>query len=305
MNIAVLMTTYNGEKYLKAQIESIMNQKVNDSVDLIVRDDGSTDGTLKILEEYSRQGKLKYSAGKNLGTAKGFIGLLRDNPGYDFYAFSDQDDVWNEDKLHRGIEAIMQCSCPALYCSNAALVYSDLTKIGRNVHRNKPTYNLLSILCLASCAQGCTSVFNRQLAEIVQSHCVPEVFIMHDTLLTCLCALVDGKIIYDHEPSMQYRMHGNNVYGMVTAKQSIRCVIRSRLAEILQKEKISMYMQAQNLLDTYSDLICEENIKMCKAVIASEKSIIARIKLVFDGNLRHDTLNKTITKKLKILAGND
>ena len=305
MNIAVLMTTYNGEKYLESQIESIIAQKINADVALIVRDDGSTDRTLDILGEYAKKGVLRYSAGENLGAAKGFITLVQENPGYDFYAFADQDDVWNEDKLQKGMDAIEQYSGPALYCSNATLVHSDLTPIGRDVHRLKPTYNLVSILCLASCAQGCTSVFNKELAEVIRSHRIPEVYIMHDSLVTCLCALIDGKIVYDHEPTMQYRMHSNNVFGMVTAKQSVWRVVRSRVAEIMQKEKISMYTQAQNLLDTYSDLISDDNKRICRVVIGAENSLVDRCNLIFARDLKHDTFNKTITKKLKILFGND
>lgn len=305
MRLAVLMSTYNGEKYLQEQIESILQQKVDIPFDLIVRDDGSTDGTIQILESYRAKGDLTYYTGENLGAAKGFIHLLRDNPGYDFYAFSDQDDVWYPDKLNKGLRAIAQISAPALYCTNAELVDSDLQSIGRNTHRVKPTYNLVSILCLASCAQGCTSVFNNELAQVIQKHNVPNVFIMHDSLLTCLAALIGGTIIYDHVPSIKYRMHGSNVFGMVTAKQSLVRVLQSRFKEITTKKKISMYTQATNILDTYKDFICEENQALCQTVIRSERSFSARLRLVFDKNLRHDTANKTITKKLQILLGND
>jgi rhamnosyltransferase len=305
MKVAVLMTTYNGANYLEAQIDSILNQKLNADVDLIVRDDGSTDETLRLLAEYSAAGKLKYSAGGNLGAAKGFFKLLWDNPGYDYYAFSDQDDVWFEDKLQRGIRAIEAKSGPALYCSNAALVYSDLTAIGRNVHRNDPTYNLISVLCLLSSAQGCTSVFNRELAAIVQKNEFPKELHMHDTFLTCLCASVDGTIVYDREPSMQYRMHGNNVYGMATAKQGLWRVLRSRLREITHRDKLSMYTQTRALLETYGDFISNDNQKVCRKVIAAEKSMIARISLVMNTKLKHGSRNYTLTKKLKILFGSN
>jgi rhamnosyltransferase len=231
--------------------------------------------------------------------------LLRENPGYDFYAYADQDDVWHTDKLQKGLDAIAGESGPALYCTNTALVDAQLQPIGRNTHREIPTYNLVSILCLASCAQGCTSVFNKELAQVVQKHEIPETFIMHDSLLTCLCALLDGKIIYDHAPSMKYRMHGSNVFGMVTAKQSLLRVIQNRVKEITTKKKIGMYAQTNSILATYGDRISEENKALCKTVIRSEKSLAARLRLVCNKGLKHDTLNKTVTKKLKILLGND
>lgn len=230
--------------------------------------------------------------------------MLRDNPEYDYYAFSDQDDIWNEDKLQRGIRAISEINDPALYCTNCELVDSNLNDIGRNTHRKKPHYTLESVLCLASCAQGCTSVFNKELASIIQDNDMPDVFIMHDSLLTCLCALIDGKIIYDDIPSMKYRMHDNNVFGMVSAKQNKFNVIRNRLNEITKKRKISMCDQAVSLLKVYRKYISLKNQDICRLVIDSKTSIKARIKLVFNNNLQHDTLNKTITKKLEILFGN-
>ena len=305
MKLAILMATYNGEKYLEAQLESILNQELDMPFDLIVRDDGSKDSTVQILEAYQKKGLLTYYTGENLGAAKSFIHLLRNAPGYDYYAYADQDDVWHKDKLSKGLKAIADIEGPALYCTNTALVNSDLESLGRNTHREKPTYNLVSMLCLASCAQGCTSVFNNALAKVVQEHEVPNVFIMHDSLLTCLCALIDGAVIYDHIPSMQYRMHGSNVFGMTTAKQGVLRVIRSRFKEITTKPKVSMYTQARNILTTYTDLIPAENQAICNTVIRSEKSLGARLRLVFDKNLKHDTVNKTITKKLQILLGND
>lgn len=299
------MATYNGEKYLQAQLDSILQQETDMPFDLIVRDDGSTDATRELLEQYREKGLLTYYAGENLGAARSFLQLLQSHPDYDYYAYADQDDVWNPDKLAKGLQAIFAEKGPALYCTNTALVDDRLQSLGRNTHRALPTYNLVSILCLASCAQGCTSVFNKALAQVLQGHPVPDTFIMHDSLLTCLCGLIDGKIVYDHTPSMRYRMHGANVFGMVTAKQSLARVIRSRIREITTKPKVSMYAQANSILNTYGDVIPQNNKALCKTVIRAERSLWARLQLVFNKNLKHDTLNKTVTKKLQILFGND
>ncbi|MBO5671257.1 MAG: glycosyltransferase family 2 protein [Clostridia bacterium] len=305
MKLAILMATYNGERFLREQIESILCQETDVPFDLIVRDDGSTDGTLAILEEYQAAGKLTYYAGKNAGAARGFIGLLRDHPGYALYAFADQDDVWNAGKVQKGIDAVRDAAEPTLYCTNAALVDAAMQSLGRNTHRERPTYNLVSMLCLASCAQGCTSVFNEALARVIREYPVPDVFIMHDSLLTCVCALIGGRVIYDHEPSMQYRMHGSNVFGMSTAKQGVMQVIKSRIKEITTPQKISMYAQAKSILQTYGEEIPAENRAVCETVIRSEKSLGARLRLVCSKDLKHDTTNKTLTKKLTILLGND
>ena len=305
MKIAILMSTYNGEKYLEEQISSILNQKTELEINLIVRDDGSTDNTISILEKYKKERLLSYSKEENVGAAKSFIKLLMDNKNYDFYAFADQDDYWDCDKIQKGYEAIKIFDKPALYCSNSKMVDADLNEIGRCVHREIPTYTKESILCLASCAQGCTTVFNNELAQIIQNNPMPNQFIMHDSLLTCLCALINGTIIYDDNPSMLYRIHGKNVFGMATRKQGIVKVLKSRFNEIVSKNNIGMIEQLQSIIYVYSKYIPIDNIKLSNNIIKCKKSILHRIKLIFNPKLKCDTLNKTITKKMAILLGNN
>lgn len=305
MNIAVLLSAYNGEKFIEEQIESILAQEVDAQLQIIVRDDGSTDRTEQILKNYAEKGQLQYYKGKNIGAARSFISLLRDTVGYDFYAFADQDDVWYPKKLQNALDAIMHVSGPVLYCSNSELVDEKLNFLGRYTYRKLPSFSLVSVLCLASSAQGSTSVFNEALARAVRENEIPETFVMHDTMLTCLCKLIDGVVIYDERPSMKYRMHGGNVFGIVSSRQGVIKVIRERIREATQKKTIGMYEQTESLLRTYANIIPEDNKSICETVINSKNSILARLKLVFDKNLRHVTLNKTITKKLEILLGND
>ena len=101
--VCVLMSTYNGEKYLKEQIDSILKQK-GVKVNLLVRDDGSTDNTLSLLEEYKKKGLLDYCCGSNMKPARSFMELLSIAPDSDYYAFSDQDDYWEHDKLFNAVK---------------------------------------------------------------------------------------------------------------------------------------------------------------------------------------------------------
>ena len=133
---------------------------------------------------------------------------------------------------------------------------------------------------------------------------MPDTFIMHDSLITCLCALIGGTIIYDEIPSMKYRMHDDNIFGMVSAKQNVLNVIKDRISEITKKRTISMYDQAECLLKVYKKYIDSNNQDICRIVIDSKVSLKARLKLIFNKKLQHTTLNKTITKKLEILFGN-
>lgn len=305
MKLAVLMSTYNGENFLREQIESILNQKTDVDLTLLIRDDGSTDNTVNILKEYEKNNRVKVVLGKNIGPAKSFISLLKENTDFDYYAFSDQDDVWNNDKIQKGIYSIIDVHGPALYFSNSELVNSDLKSMGRNTFRhNLYDFSLLSFLCLANCAQGCTSVFNKDLAKIIQDSRTPETFKMHDSLLSCVCTLFNGKVFYDNESSMKYRMHEKNVDGVLSVKGNIFNIIRNRFNLIFRKKKVSMYEQTKSLLDVYKDVMPKENIKTCDLVISSRYSFTSRLKLIMSRKLVSTSLNLTITKKLEILFGN-
>ena len=127
-NILVLMSTYNGEKYLKEQIDSILAQK-NVEVTIRVRDDGSTDGTIRILEEYQKCGKLNWYSSTNMGPAKSFLDLVYNAPlKYDYYAFCDQDDYWKEDKLYKAIERLEH------FDDKPALYHCELEIVDENSH---------------------------------------------------------------------------------------------------------------------------------------------------------------------------
>ena len=103
-NVLVILSTYNGEKYLREQIESVLKQE-NVKISILVRDDGSTDNTCNILEEYEKKGLLRWYTGKNLKPAKSFIDLIfHATNDFDYYAFCDQDDFWYFKKIYSAIE---------------------------------------------------------------------------------------------------------------------------------------------------------------------------------------------------------
>ena len=107
-NVTVLMSTYNGETYLKEQIDSILAQE-GIRVKLLVRDDGSKDSTQQILDDYSKRGLLEWYKGENLKSARSFMNLVDTvSLDADYYAFSDQDDFWEKDKLSRAIDMLNQ-----------------------------------------------------------------------------------------------------------------------------------------------------------------------------------------------------
>ena len=124
--VLVLMSTYNGQMYLKEQLVSIYAQKGVDCT-LLVRDDGSSDCTKQILAEEEKNGNLRWYEGRNVGPARSFWDLLLNAPKCEWYAFSDQDDVWHEDKLKAALEQFGNCvDRPALYFGQTQLVDENL-----------------------------------------------------------------------------------------------------------------------------------------------------------------------------------
>lgn len=125
--VMVLLSTYNGEKYLKEQIDSVLSQK-NVNVNILVRDDGSYDETKTILQKYQDEGKLKWYTGNNLKATYSFLDLLHNTPKADYYAFCDQDDVWNENKLIMAINKLENLPKykPALYTGRLNITDSEL-----------------------------------------------------------------------------------------------------------------------------------------------------------------------------------
>ena len=204
----VLMSTYNGEKYLEEQLQSILNQK-DVSVDIFVSDDKSSDNTINILKSYALKYKnIKYRINKsNKGFTYNFIDLIFDcDINYDYFALSDQDDVWLENKLISAINKIEQTGQECvLYCSNLELVDSSLKHIGyqekKDIHKNK--YSTL----ISNIATGCTCVFNKELMiELRKKY--PENIYLHDYWI-CLVAEFTGLVIYDTKSYILYRQHDN------------------------------------------------------------------------------------------------
>ena len=182
--VAVLMSTWNGEKYLQAQIDSILKQE-GVQVKLIVRDDGSSDATAAILEEYQQAGKLSWHAGKNLGYTASFMELCKNAPSADYYAFSDQDDIWLPEKLIHGIDRLREwCDVPAMAVSEWCMVDEELRPID-NAEQALPfcvsrvqladSRQMQKAVCAMNhfTASGCLQIWNAALQQLLQGHTYP------------------------------------------------------------------------------------------------------------------------------------
>ena len=211
--VVVLMSSYNGERYIRKQIESLLAQ-TGISVSILVRDDGSQDDTVHILEEYSSSGRLEWYTGKHLNVGYSFYNLMErvEDHDADYLAFCDQDDVWDGDKLSIAVCNLIQihADIPALYYCGQRLVDKKLNFIEE--HRLNEKRSLASRFILSDIA-GCTAVFNRSLLTYLLAY-KPKYMLMHDTWILKVCLALGGHVIVDPEPHLDYRQHGGNTVGL-------------------------------------------------------------------------------------------
>ncbi|URW70820.1 glycosyltransferase family 2 protein [Lactobacillus kefiranofaciens subsp. kefirgranum] len=275
--ITVLMSTYNGEKYLKEQIESILNQK-KVKLRLVVRDDGSSDGTVNILKEYQKTGKLIFYEGKNVGPAKSFFDLLnskyvKSNNLDMYYSFSDQDDIWKSDKLYRAVTKLSSLKqVPALYCADFQRIDENNNKLKNNFHYTTSTFNY-SIVC--SYCTGCTMVFNSLLFDDLLNK-IPTNMVMHDDWIHKVCLAIGGKVYFDSKyRAVFYRQHSGNVVGSQAG-------FFSKLKHLYQRlfdKKDCMLNEFREILRLYYSYISSDNIKTINELINyKNKSLGERVK---------------------------
>ena len=238
--VIVLMSTFNGEKYLVEQIDSLLHQR-NVEVRLIVRDDGSTDETINILRSYEEKGLLSYYTGPNLRPAKSFMDLIMNSPEGQFYALCDQDDSWDLNKLQNAVKSIKKISGPVLYYCGMNLVDSNLQRIGYYFRDTRYSTSMVHSCLFGDEIAGCTMVFNRDLMEAIRQY-IPKYITMHDGWIHRVCLCEHGTIIGDPNPYILYRQHGNNAVGMkkrsvvneITSSKQNRNKFSSLAIEMLQ-----------------------------------------------------------------------
>lgn len=249
--VIVMMSTYNGEKYLREQIDSILAQE-NVNVQLYVRDDGSKDQTLYIMETYCKKyDNIRLIKGENIGYIKSFMWLVQhvDISDQCFYAFSDQDDIWAPQKMAQAINLIK-----AKGYGNAVMYYSDLNvvdKCGKFLRQantwegNIDKYKIAAFIGI----RGCTMVFNSKLAEQIQQY-EPADISGHDTYISLLAFWI-GTVVYDSNAYIDYRQTGENL--SITGENAIdkikknflyvkkRLTVRANIHEKNAKEVLAGY----------------------------------------------------------------
>jgi glycosyltransferase involved in cell wall biosynthesis len=212
--VQVLLSTYNGERYLGELLDSLAGQS-HGPLSLLARDDGSSDSTLEILRRYTGVERKDVIAGDHLGVVGGYFDLLRrSSDSSAFFAFCDQDDVWERNKLTRAIQVLDQSAQrgAAMYCSRTKNVDENLSFLASSrVPRRRPSFQNALV---ENIAPGCTLVINKAARDLLLRH-TPRSAVMHDAWIYLVLAGC-GQVVFDNESHILYRQHRKNVVGVET-----------------------------------------------------------------------------------------
>ena len=279
-NVAVIMSTYNGERYIREQIESILNQK-KVSVLLFIRDDGSKDNTRKIIKEYCTNYRnviwIDELKKENLGVRDSFLRSLtfvyKNYPDIHYFSFSDQDDYWMEDKLFEGVCRLEKSKNTkgALYYTNKIFVDKNLNEIKKE---NIVYYDYMEILW-PSLASGCTMIFNRSLVYFTLKN-YPKINCIHDSWIYRLAKCIGSDIYFDEKPLILYRQHDMNVCGMKTT------ILHHDLRYMLNNMFKNIFSSREHIIQNFV-----KELYLAKEDMTSESKYYSEIIIDYNYNIKH------------------
>ncbi len=298
--VCVLMATYNPQKYLLEQINSILQQEKVE-VEIIIRDDGSSDKTY--LNQIKHIPNITVIEGENLGVANNIMTLIRyayeNKKDYKYFAYSDQDDFWLSDKLMVGIEHIKEYNKkqPNLYYSNLQVVDRELNPthmlFKKRVVKSCKGQSLAQVFCFA-----CTTIFNYTMVEELIHYDIEDMGF--DSLIYYI-AIFLGNAFYDDNSYILYRQHGENVSGQ--HYNGIK-KIKARIFQIIHfKEMESPFeYNANYLLSHMSEKLSVDDKRLIETVAFYKKSIKNKLKLLFDNDIKAGYNPKNFQCLLRILV---
>jgi len=304
MHVQILLSTFNGEKYIAEQLDSILTQSYK-SISVLIRDDGSQDGTLKIIEQYilRHPNQVKLLKGDNIGVVKSFLALLEqaDNDVV-FYSFCDQDDVWLPHKVEASVKALKykNDNIPLMHFSSTYLTDSKLSPIKK--WPKSPSKPLsFNNAVIENIAVGTTITINKAAKEMLTAKQPnSDNLIMHDWWFY-LCISAFGETMYELKPTVLYRQHEENLIG---GNKSLRDLILRKLRSYSNnKGKRILFKQAQEFWECYGDEISDIQKGQLQLFLKPRYNIWDRIYFLKQSHYYRQSLYENILYKMLILIG--
>ena len=298
--VAILMATYNGERYISEQLDSLLSQTYT-NWELFVHDDGSNDKTLDIISDYAEKysEKVTIITGPTTGCAKNNFFLLMRNVSAPYIMCCDQDDVWCNDKIEKTMKC-MKHTEQTVGKNKPILIFSDLTVVDQDLRVKARSMNKIQKLnpqkikfkdvLIQNNVTGCTIMINRSCAQKALEVKDQNSVIMHDWW----CALVAAKfgtITYIDESLILYRQHGDNSVGAKNVGKISYIVERLNRNNEIKKSLDDTRKQAMVFSDTYS--IGKDEVSSQYAVL-SEKNKLKRLFFYIDKSMWKQGLARNI-----------
>ena len=305
ISIAVLMSTYNGEKYLAEQIESILAQQGDFDLRLYIRDDGSKDSTVEILkkyqERYQGQNKIYGFYEENRGITESYFRLLhyvREQWNPDYYSLSDQDDIWLPEKLQCAINTlekekkIHEDIFPLLYGCRSFLVNEKLEKTGQLTQKQLRPLTIYNT-AIQNILLGHNQVFNACLVnELLSKELNYAEIYAHDMWITQV-ASIKGRIVFENEPHTLYRQHGDNELGYGSGAGSFKW-IAARIKRAFRGESHLVAKQTRYLLGIYDTELRADQKNAVKTLFHPGADFIKRVHNGLSNELYRQRKTETI-----------
>ncbi|WP_292519541.1 glycosyltransferase family 2 protein [Mesorhizobium sp.] len=300
--MAVLMATKDGAAFIGEQLESLFAQSWP-TVDLRVSDDGSTDATVAIVEAWRsrwNKGSVTLVDGPRKGFAANFRSMIIDpRIDADYYAFCDQDDVWEPDRLESAIRWMEgeDSYMPLLFCSRTATISETGVPAGHSpLFRRPPSFRNALVQSIAG---GNTMLFNRKARDLLVKASVRTEFVSHDWWAYLIVTAAGGKVRYEPRPLVRYRQHAANLVG---ANVSWKARF-SRLGRLFQGQFATWTDSNLRGLAVNRDLIARDAALCLRLFIRARKgSTSRRFSLLRKSGVYRQTLMGTLGLYLAFLS---
>jgi len=278
--VLVLLATYNGAAYIHQMVDSVLGQDYP-NIRIILSDDGSTDATASILDEYAAKMPDRvthYRSGLRFGCAqKHFLHLLRTFHDAPYIMFCDQDDVWHKDKVRKTLEKMRQVEknpdVPAMVHTDLRVVDGQLKQIAASFcdHSNLDGNRLkLNQLLVQNVVTGCTMMLNRSLAALACREAEEDAVLMHDWWIALLASAC-GSTGFLREAIIDYRQHGKNAVGAKNVRSAGYLWGRLK-AQKMAKSLTDAAAQARAFLAVYEDVLNPKDVQMLKAFASTQNA---------------------------------
>ncbi len=298
-SVAILLCTFNGARFLPLQLASFESQSLQDWC-LFVSDDGSTDDTLALLKEFQLRhgaGRVQVRDGPGKGFVANFLSLICDpSLESDYYALSDQDDVWAPDKLARSRSYLMTAlaGVPGVYCSRARMIDEQGAELGFTpLYKKAPDFRNALVQNIAI---GNTMMFNEETRRILMQAGADVNAAVHDWWIYLAITAVGGRIYFDPYPSVAYRIHARNLIGSNEGRWR-------RYQTLLNRFKSWNDLNIEALTRVQGSML-DENKKVFELFRRSRKSgLLPRVFGLLRSGIYRETMRDNVELALAALSG--